>query len=166
MKRIAAALLAVLMVGSVPMPVFAADSTPSAVTVEAKALESVIKSVKSRVSIPSDLDKFKYDTDTKYGVTYYSLTWYKERTVKYSWGTDTETVKSVTVRCHKDIIIYVNVRDNERKDRTGFAKLTDTQAESRAARYTPVLKASPCLNVCGQRAPCVPRTSHTISQDP
>ncbi|MBQ5316026.1 MAG: S-layer homology domain-containing protein [Oscillospiraceae bacterium] len=149
MKRIAAALLAVLMVGSVPMPVFAADSTPSAVTVEAKALESVIKSVKSRVSIPSDLDKFKYDTDTKYGVTYYSLTWYKERTVKYSWGTDTETVKSVTVRCHKDIIIYVNVRDNERKDRTGFAKLTDTQAESRAAKYVreiyPGLKGEPVL---------------------
>ena len=149
MKKAAAALLAVLVVAGTPISVYAdeAKTATSSVTTEAKALESVIKSVKSRVTIPAELNKFEYDTDSKYGVTFYKLKWYKEEKVQRSWGEDTVVTKSITVKCHKNIITSVDVYDRNRTNRTGFAKLTDQQAESFAKKYVkdiyPDLKGEP-----------------------
>ncbi|MBR4224883.1 MAG: hypothetical protein IKR73_08745, partial [Oscillospiraceae bacterium] len=150
-----AALIAAVMMTSTMMPsvaVFAEETSAAAeagTTDEAKALEKVILDVKSRVDIPADLDKFEYDTNTKYGTTFYTLRWYKEGERKYSWGTRTEELESIKVSCFDGFINGISHRKAERESRIGFPKMTEEQQKARVKellyKTDPGLKGDPVI---------------------
>lgn len=150
LSRFAAGAAALMMgLSTVPAAAAAEAKSTSASTKESDALSKVILDVKSRVDIPASLDKFEYDTQTKYGTDFYTLTWYKKDKIKYSWGTEEETVEEIKVYTFDGFIASVDHYKHDSKDRIGFPKLSaDKQAEA-AKKYlykvNPKIKGTPVI---------------------
>ncbi|MBQ7990794.1 MAG: S-layer homology domain-containing protein [Oscillospiraceae bacterium] len=146
----AAAAALMMMTAALPMQVYAeTEAETSDKTEEAKALQKVILDVKGRVDIPSSLDKFEYDVNTRYGTAFYELRWYKEELKKYSWGQRTEETESITVSYFDGFINGIDHHDESRRSRIGFPALSeeDQAAQVKKLLYTidPGIKGDPVI---------------------
>ena len=117
----------------------AADSkTASQESKETAALKAAISEVKKRIDIPKELTKFDYETETRYGTTYYKLMWYSEKENGYG---DTYTDKSITVEYFNGFISAYSYVDNSEPDPkpASFPKLTPEEQEKCVRKHMKAL---------------------------
>lgn len=163
-KFISAALSVLLAVSSVPcITAFSEEDTPSQGTeenAETTALRNAIQEVKSRVDIPQELDKFKYETKTEYEITYYNFVWYRFDENDGYDHSDYENYsveqamdqagEYITVEYYNGFIRwYEHCRLDGGSSKPSFSKLTveqqDDMAKQQLYRLNPDLKGNPVI---------------------
>ncbi|MGN1106399.1 MAG: YcdB/YcdC domain-containing protein, partial [Huintestinicola sp.] len=139
-KILSLSLCAAMLLTALPFAeVNAADSkTASQESKETAALKAAISEVKKRIDIPKELTKFDYETETRYGTTYYKLMWYSEKENGYG---DTYTDKSITVEYFNGFISGYRYYDINRNtsSKPAFAKLTAEEQEKLARKHLKAL---------------------------
>lgn len=81
-RLISAALCAAVMVSASPLAsVTAEESSSKTENAETEAMRKAIVDVKKRLDIPKELDRFYYETKTKYETTYYLFEWYRQEPI-------------------------------------------------------------------------------------
>lgn len=152
-RLISAALGVMIAASAVPcVPVIAQDSGTSAKTeenAETTAMRNAILDVKKRVTIPQNLDKFKYDTETRYDTTYYRFIWYRmddddDSDIYY------RAAESIEVEYYNGFISsYSHSYKSKNSGKPSFAKLSPTEQEKLAKKYlyqlNPDLKGNPVI---------------------
>lgn len=146
-RRLISASLGVMIAASaVPcVPATAQDNGTSQKTeenAETTAMRNAIREVKKRVTIPQSLDKFEYDTQTRYDTTYYRFKWYRVD--------DYFAVESIEVEYYNGFISsYSHSYKNSSSGKPSFAKLSSTEQEDLAKKYlyqlNPDLKGNPVI---------------------
>lgn len=164
-KIISAALSVLLAVSSVPcITVFSEDGTSAKTeeNAETTAMREAILDVKKRADIPKELDKFVYDTETRYDTTYYCFVWYrvdKEDEEKYNYDYDDIdfelamdiSAEYVKVEYYKGFISSYYHYSAERggSSKPSFSKFTSGQQDALAKKYlyqlNPDLKGNPVI---------------------
>lgn len=153
-RLISAALGVMIAASAVPcVPAIAQDSSTSAKTeenAETTAMRNAILEVKKRVTIPQNLDKFEYDTQTRYGTTYYQFIWYRmddDDNYDDYYG----AVESIKVEYYNGFISsYSHFSESRRNSgKPSFAKLSSKEQEDLAKKYlyqlNPDLKGNPVI---------------------
>lgn len=151
-KIISAALGVMLALSAVPcVPVFSADNTSAKTeeNAETTAMRNAILDVKKRVTVPQNLDKFEYDTQTRYDTTYYQFMWYRmDEDAKYD--DYYYAAESITVEYYNGFIgSYSHSYRNSGSSKPRFAKLSSEEQEKLAKKYlyqlNPGLKGNPVI---------------------
>lgn len=153
-RRLISAALGVMIAASAApcVPVIAQDSSTSAKTeenAETTAMRNAILDVKKRVTVPKNLDKFEYDTQTRYDTTYYQFRWYRmDEDDNYDDYYD--AVESITVEYYNGFISsYSHSYKNRGSSKPSFAKLSSEEQEKLAKKYlyqlNPDLKGNPVI---------------------
>lgn len=152
-RLISAALGVMIAASAVPcVPAIAQDSSTSAKTeenAETTAMRNAILDVKKRVTIPQNLDKFEYDTETRYDTTYYRFIWYRmddddDSDIYY------RAAESIEVEYYNGFISsYSHSYKNRGSSKPSFAKLSSEEQEKLAKKYlyqlNPELKGNPVI---------------------
>lgn len=161
-RIISAALGVMLALSAVPcVPAFSADNTSAKTeeSAETAAMRNALTEVKKRVTVPKQLDKFAYETNTKYSTTYYRFLWYRvDETKEYrnysSYDVEhlmNESVGYLTVEYYNGFISYFNywLDDTDSANKPSFSKLTAKEQDDLAKKYlyqlNPDLKGNPAI---------------------
>ena len=160
-RLISAALSVLLAVSAVPcVTVFSEESSSQAEeNAETTALRNAIQDVKSRVDIPQELDKFKYETKTEYETTYYQFAWFRvDESEDRSYDYDSYDIEYaldisdeyVTVEYYNGFIsncVYWN--GSRSSGKPSFSKLSAKEQDELAKKYlyqlNPDLKGNPVI---------------------
>ncbi|MBD5141944.1 MAG: hypothetical protein HDT25_11135, partial [Ruminococcus sp.] len=160
-RLISAALSVLLAVSAVPcVTAFSEESSSKAEeNAETTALRNAIQDVKSRVDIPQELDKFKYETKTEYETTYYQFAWFRvDESEDRSYDYDSYDIEYaldisdeyVTVEYYNGFIsncVYWN--GSRSSGKPSFAKLSAKEQDELAKKYlyqlNPDLKGNPVI---------------------
>ena len=147
-RIISAALGVMLALSAVPcVPAFSADNTSAKTeeSAETAAMRNALTEVKKRVTVPKQLDKFAYETNTKYSTTYYRFLWYRvDETKEYrnysSYDVEhlmNESVGYLTVEYYNGFISYFNywLDDTDSANKPSFSKLTAKEQDDLAKKY-------------------------------
>lgn len=139
-KIMSLSLCAAMLLISLPFgEVYAADSkTSSQESRETAQLKAAISEVKKRITIPGELTEFDYETETRYGTTYYKLMWYSEKENDYG---KLYTDKSVNVEYFNGFISAYRYYDADKhtSSKPSFAKLTPEEQEKLARKHMKAL---------------------------
>ncbi|MDE6747236.1 MAG: hypothetical protein K2J72_11495, partial [Oscillospiraceae bacterium] len=152
-RFISAALGVLLAVSAVPcVPAAAQENSTSSKTeenAETTAMRNAIVDIKKRVTIPQSLDKFEYETETRYDTTYYQFRWYR-------MGKDADydsyyhAAESISVEYYNGFISsYKHYTEGSGSSKPSFAKLSAKEQEDLAKKYlyqlNPDLKGNPVI---------------------
>lgn len=140
MKTAALVMAAVISASAMPINtgITAYAAVSAASSAETEGLKAAISDVKKLIEIPSALKEFDYETKTSYGMTFYKLKWYREKTVQRDNGTTYKTVpESITVEYHGGMLTdyyYYNEKDSGYTT-PSFAKLSSDEQQQYAEKY-------------------------------
>lgn len=114
-----------------------ASAETSSSTAESKALKAAITEVKKRITIPSELDEFAYQLESKYETDFFLLQWYKEDkngSYRYINGKSVYVSEMITVAYYDGMITSYEHFDKDFSStvKPGFAKLTVEEQEKKA----------------------------------
>ncbi|MCI5752487.1 MAG: S-layer homology domain-containing protein [Oscillospiraceae bacterium] len=115
-----------------------AMAADSEATAEANALKAAIADVKKRITIPSELDEFSYQLESRYETDFFQLQWYhvneKSGVSKYVNGNWIQVDKMITVTYYDGMITGYEYFDKSYSTtvKPSFAKLTVEQQEQKA----------------------------------
>lgn len=132
-----AAAMAFSAVSAVGNSFITAAAEESSSTAESKALKAAITEVKKRITIPSELDEFTYQLQSKYETDFFLLQWYKEDkngTYQYINGKSIRVSKMITVAYYDGMITsydYYN-KGFSSTVKPSFAKLSVEEQEQKA----------------------------------
>ena len=153
-RLISAALGVMIAASAVPcIPAIAQENDTSVKTeenAETAAMRNAILEVKKRVTVPQSLDKFEYDTETRYDTTYYRFIWYR---MDEDDDSDSfyRAVESIEVEYYNGFISSYShsFRNRRGSDKPSFAKLSSEEQEKLAKKYlyqlNPDLKGNPVI---------------------
>lgn len=138
-KFIACLAAAVLTLTDLPaiMPTVSAAEKSSS-TAESDALKTAIAEVKKRITVPAELEEFKYETSERYNTVFYKFYWYsKGESVRYIAGGSENVNEMITVEYFDgQITSYAyDSPDYRTTCKKGFAKLSSEKQEEYAKKY-------------------------------
>ncbi len=146
--RLIAAFLAAAMTVSAAPPLCEVRTVSAAnATAESEALKKTVAEVKSRISVPNELDKFIYGTTESYENVTYTLCWYSEGKTSQRYVEDQliNYDKMLTVVYSNGLITYYSYSDGKsRNAKRGFAKLSEEEQLDFAKKHLHALE--PNLN--------------------
>lgn len=156
-KRIlCTALCSALLLTSLPFAeISAADSSKKSSSSESKEtadLKAAIAEVKKRINIPAQLDKFSYETETRYENTFFKLCWYSEKKDE-DGGSYTDC--SITVEYYNGFIRHYSYYSNSTDpsySKPHFPKLTAEKQEEYVKKHLKMLNPDLKGNIIIERA--------------